>query len=195
MCRRQETLSCACWPCSSESSRTPPWWPGPTERNTTSAAANRRVCWTEQSLPSPASIPSRAERGSASMPTVCSSPLPIAARTTYTLNRAAVAYSSAKCWPVPRRRPRSITRLRALERNPYAGANFLCADASRAVVIQAGDWLRVTPLPPGIHVLTNRDVNDASDPRLNYALDWLNRRLVCRRRRMRASAARNCAPA
>jgi uncharacterized protein with NRDE domain len=66
--------------------------------------------------------------------------------------------------------------LAALEQNPYAGANFLCADASRAVVIQAGDWLRVKPLPPGIHVLTNRDVDDASDPRLTYALSLLNRR-------------------
>lgn len=66
--------------------------------------------------------------------------------------------------------------VRALEQNHYAGANVLCADASRAVIIQAGDWLRVQPLPPGIHVLTNRDVNDASDPRLNYARNWLNRR-------------------
>lgn len=66
--------------------------------------------------------------------------------------------------------------IHALEQNHYAGANFLCADANRAVVIQAGDWLRIRPLPPGIHVLTNRDVNDASDARLNYALDWLNRR-------------------
>lgn len=66
--------------------------------------------------------------------------------------------------------------LAALEQHPYAGANFLCADASRAVVIQAGEWLRVKPLPPGIHVLANRDVNDASDPRVTYARDWLNRR-------------------
>jgi uncharacterized protein with NRDE domain len=64
----------------------------------------------------------------------------------------------------------------ALEQRSYAGANFLCADASRAVVIQAGEWLRIRPLPPGIHVLANGDVNDASDLRLNYALDWLNRR-------------------
>jgi uncharacterized protein with NRDE domain len=64
----------------------------------------------------------------------------------------------------------------ALEQGPYAGANFLCADASRAVVIQAGEWLRIRPLPPGIHVLANVDVNDLSDPRLKYALDWLNRR-------------------
>jgi hypothetical protein len=63
-----------------------------------------------------------------------------------------------------------------LQQHPYAGANFLCADASRAVVIQAGDSLRVRPLPPGIHVLTNSDVNDPNDPRLKYALDWLKRR-------------------
>ncbi len=66
--------------------------------------------------------------------------------------------------------------IRALEGNDYAGANFLCVDDQRAVVVQAGDWLRVRPLPPGIHVMTNRDINDASDPRLSYALDWLNRR-------------------
>lgn len=66
--------------------------------------------------------------------------------------------------------------VRALERGSYAGCNFLCADAERATVIQAGDWLRIRPLPPGLHVLTNRDINDASDARLSYALDWLGRR-------------------
>ncbi len=63
-----------------------------------------------------------------------------------------------------------------LQRHPYAGANFLCADASRAVVIQAGDHLRIRPLTPGIHVLSNGDVDDPNDPRLKYALDWLTRR-------------------
>jgi uncharacterized protein with NRDE domain len=66
--------------------------------------------------------------------------------------------------------------IRALERNEYDGCNYLCADAERAVVIESGDWLRVRPLPPGLHVLTNRDVNDASDARLNHALAWLGRR-------------------
>jgi uncharacterized protein with NRDE domain len=66
--------------------------------------------------------------------------------------------------------------LHALHQQPYAGANFLCADASRAVVVHAGECLCIRPLPPGIHVLTNGDVNDRSDPRLKYALDWLNRR-------------------
>jgi uncharacterized protein with NRDE domain len=66
--------------------------------------------------------------------------------------------------------------IRALESENYDGCNYLCADAERAVVIEAGDWLRVRPLPPGLHVLTNRDVNDASDVRLNYAQSWLGRR-------------------
>lgn len=64
----------------------------------------------------------------------------------------------------------------ALERNAYAGANFLCADATRAVVVQAGDWLRVRPLPPGIHVMANGEINETSDARVAYALDWLGRR-------------------
>src|SRR5947209_4868052 len=42
----------------------------------------------------------------------------------------------------------------------YAGCNVLCADAQGAYVLHAGDWLRVRPLPPGLHVLTNRDVNE-----------------------------------
>ncbi|HZY86792.1 MAG TPA: NRDE family protein [Gemmataceae bacterium] len=62
---------------------------------------------------------------------------------------------------------------RELDSGRYAGCNFLCADAERAVVLEGADWLRVRPLPPGLHVLTNRDVNDASDVRAGYALWWL----------------------
>jgi uncharacterized protein with NRDE domain len=49
---------------------------------------------------------------------------------------------------------------RALDSKNYAGCNLLCVDAERAIVIQAGDWLRVRPLPSGLHVLSNGDVND-----------------------------------
>jgi Transport and Golgi organisation 2 len=58
----------------------------------------------------------------------------------------------------------------------YAGCNLFCGDEERAVVIAAGDWLRVRPLPPGLHVLANRDINDGSDDRVLYALDYLGRR-------------------
>jgi hypothetical protein len=64
---------------------------------------------------------------------------------------------------------------RELGGGDYDGCNVLCADASSATVLHAGDWLRVRPLPPGAHVLTNRDVNDLTDPRLAHALDWLGR--------------------
>src|SRR5262245_29095933 len=30
----------------------------------------------------------------------------------------------------------------------YAGCNLLCADTERALIIQAGSWIRVRPLPP-----------------------------------------------
>jgi uncharacterized protein with NRDE domain len=64
-----------------------------------------------------------------------------------------------------------------LGRNRYAGCNVLCADAAGAWVLEAADWLRVRPLPPGLHVLTNHDINDtANDRRLAYALEWLGQR-------------------
>ncbi len=65
---------------------------------------------------------------------------------------------------------------RELGRQAYAGCNLLCVDEYRALVLHAGDWLRVRPLPSGIHVLTSHDVNDASDPRLGHALNWLGNR-------------------
>jgi hypothetical protein len=69
---------------------------------------------------------------------------------------------------------------RELGQNRYAGCNVLCADRDRAFVLHAGDWLRIRPLPPGVHVLTANDVNDQSDPRLRHALGWLGRRHYAR---------------
>jgi uncharacterized protein with NRDE domain len=62
---------------------------------------------------------------------------------------------------------------RALDGSLYAGCNLVCADPERVVVVHGADWLRVVPLPPGLHVLTNRDVNSLSDPRVAYASWWL----------------------
>jgi uncharacterized protein with NRDE domain len=64
--------------------------------------------------------------------------------------------------------------VRELSTGRYAGCNFFCGDRDRAIVVESAEWLRVRPLPPGIHVLTNRDINDGSDPRVLYALDWLS---------------------
>jgi hypothetical protein len=65
---------------------------------------------------------------------------------------------------------------RELAGDRYAGCNVVCADRDAAVVLHAGDWLRVRPLPPGLHALTAHDVNDARDRRLGHALDWLGGR-------------------
>jgi uncharacterized protein with NRDE domain len=66
--------------------------------------------------------------------------------------------------------------VRELDQGRYAGCNLLCADADGAAVIEASDWLRVRPLPPGVHVVTNHDVNDSHDARVAHALGWLNER-------------------
>jgi uncharacterized protein with NRDE domain len=63
-----------------------------------------------------------------------------------------------------------------LDRRLYAGCNVVCADKDSAYVLHSGDWLRVRPLPPGLHVLTAHDVNDESDRRIGHSLWWLNQR-------------------
>jgi uncharacterized protein with NRDE domain len=63
-----------------------------------------------------------------------------------------------------------------LSQGRYAGCNVVCADSNSAFVLHSGDWLRVRPLPPGIHVLTAHDVNDESDRRIGHALWWLSQR-------------------
>ncbi len=58
--------------------------------------------------------------------------------------------------------------VRELNANRYDGCNVVCADGRDAVVIHGGDWLRVRPLPPGLHVLTNGDVHDERDARRTF---------------------------
>jgi uncharacterized protein with NRDE domain len=70
----------------------------------------------------------------------------------------------------------SALAAREIESHRYAGCNILCADAEAAHVLHSGDWLRVRPLPPGVHVLTRNDVNDENDPRTGHALWWLTQR-------------------
>jgi uncharacterized protein with NRDE domain len=70
--------------------------------------------------------------------------------------------------------------VRELTKTPYAGANFVIVDPKQAHVIEAGDWLRSRPLPPGLHVLSNRDVNDGSDPRVRHVHEWLGGRNLFR---------------
>lgn len=58
----------------------------------------------------------------------------------------------------------------------YAGCNLVLADAERLEIAHHADWLRIHPLPPGLYVLTNGNVNNAADERIDFALQWLSER-------------------
>ena len=58
--------------------------------------------------------------------------------------------------------------VKELETGRYDGANYICADADRAAVIYGGDKVEVVWLEPGLHLITNGDLNDRSDPRQEF---------------------------
>jgi uncharacterized protein with NRDE domain len=51
----------------------------------------------------------------------------------------------------------------------YAGVNIVVLDAEAATVIEAGDELRTRPVTPGLHLLTNGDLDDDRDRRQRLA--------------------------
>ncbi len=63
--------------------------------------------------------------------------------------------------------------VKELDQRRYAGCNFFIGDALNAQVIHHGDWLRVNPLPPGIHALTTADLNNQVDGRVAFTLGFL----------------------
>jgi len=58
---------------------------------------------------------------------------------------------------------------RELGTGRYAGANFVCADADRGVVVYGGNQVRVVELTPGLHLLTNGQMDDDRDERQQFA--------------------------
>jgi len=63
--------------------------------------------------------------------------------------------------------------LAELKTGRYAGANFACFDARSATVVHGGDRIEVVHLDPGVHVLTNGDVDDPIDVRQTFARKFL----------------------
>jgi hypothetical protein len=55
-----------------------------------------------------------------------------------------------------------------LAKGLYAGANYVCADARYAAVIHGGDKVEIVELSPGLHVVTNGDVDDPRDERHEF---------------------------
>ena len=76
----------------------------------------------------------------------------------------------------------------ALARGGYGGCNFLIATADTAFIVQAPGPTRVTvaPLDPGIHAMTNLDLDDDADPRIQLV------RTTLEPENFLASAARLC---
>lgn len=52
-----------------------------------------------------------------------------------------------------------------LSRGRYAGANYVCLDPQSASVVYGGDRLGVLDIKPGLHLMTNADLDDDDDRR------------------------------
>ncbi|OHB70805.1 MAG: hypothetical protein A2V70_13675 [Planctomycetes bacterium RBG_13_63_9] len=50
----------------------------------------------------------------------------------------------------------------------YAGANYVCADKRFAAVVYGGNHVEVVELSPGLHVITNGNLNDPKDQRHQF---------------------------
>lgn len=50
----------------------------------------------------------------------------------------------------------------------YAGANYVCADGRYAAVVHGGNKIEIVELQPGLHVITNGNVDDFRDERHEF---------------------------
>ncbi len=57
---------------------------------------------------------------------------------------------------------------RELSKGLYAGANYVCADGRYAAVVHGGDTVEVVELTPGLHVVSDGNVDDPRDPRHEF---------------------------
>ena len=57
---------------------------------------------------------------------------------------------------------------RELATGCYAGANFICADAASGAVVYGGNHLEIVELTPGLHLMTNGDLDDPIDERQEF---------------------------
>jgi uncharacterized protein with NRDE domain len=55
--------------------------------------------------------------------------------------------------------------VKELSADKYAGANYICADGKYAAVVYGGNQVEVAELTPGLHTLTNGNLDDPHDER------------------------------
>jgi uncharacterized protein with NRDE domain len=81
----------------------------------------------------------------------------------------------------------------ALELGGYGGCNYLIANRDRAYVVHAPGAQRISAirLAPGLHAMTNLDMDDRDDPRIRFVFDHLeparffdSARRICRDQRI-----------
>jgi uncharacterized protein with NRDE domain len=58
---------------------------------------------------------------------------------------------------------------RELAKGAYAGASYVCADSEHGLVVYGGDTVEVVELSPGLHLLSNGNLNDYQDERQEFA--------------------------
>lgn len=68
----------------------------------------------------------------------------------------------------PNAREAAEQAARELATGCYAGANYLCVDADYGAVVYGGNTTEIIDLTPGLHLLTNGDLNDANDQRQQF---------------------------
>jgi len=61
---------------------------------------------------------------------------------------------------------RAVIELRS---GQYAGANYVCVDRQQGWAVCGGERIERIELRPGLHLLTNGDLDDAADPRQRLA--------------------------
>jgi len=70
----------------------------------------------------------------------------------------------------------AVERLRGLASESYNSFNLLVADARQAfVATNPAGPVQITPLPPGIHLLTNLELNDPTCPRIAKSSELFRR--------------------
>jgi len=61
------------------------------------------------------------------------------------------------------------TAYEELATGQYGGVNYVCADSKSGHVVHGGDQLEVTELHEGLSIISNNNVNDAQDERVQLA--------------------------
>ncbi|HEY6563493.1 MAG TPA: NRDE family protein [Pirellulaceae bacterium] len=65
-----------------------------------------------------------------------------------------------------------------LNTGKYQGANFIFADAESGWVVHAGNDINAVPLREGLNIISDRDLNDESDPRVEMATRLLTLQML-----------------